>query len=87
VENIENREDEYLSNDALETHGRPAESMPAITKTERVDSKPMDIDEAAMQMRLSKRNFLVFTNSKSKNTNVIYRRKDGNLGLIEAFPK
>jgi putative sigma-54 modulation protein len=61
--------------------------MLTITKTERVDSKPMDIDEAAMQMGLSKKNFLVFTNSKSKNTNVIYRRKDGNLGLIEASTK
>jgi len=87
LENIKNIEGEYLSNDAIETHGKLAESMPMITKTERVDSKPMDIDEAAMQMRLSKRNFLVFTNSQSKNTNVIYRRKDGNLGLIEAFPK
>jgi putative sigma-54 modulation protein len=48
-----------------------------------VDTKPMDVDEAAQQMDLSKRNFLVFFNSKSNNINVIYKRNDGNLGLIE----
>ena len=63
------------------------ESEPNIIKIERVDIKPMDINEAAMQLDLSKRNFLVFTNSKSKNTNVIYKRKDGDLGLIEASTK
>jgi putative sigma-54 modulation protein len=64
-----------------------SDSEPAITKTELLDIKPMDIDEAAMQIKLSKRNFLVFTNSKSKNINIIYKRKDGNLGLIKTFTK
>jgi len=87
LENIKNTEGEYFLNGGIDTHDKLAESMPTITKTERVDSKPMDIDEAAMQMGLSKKNFLVFTNSKSKNTNVIYRLKDGNLGLIETSTK
>jgi len=86
-ENARSAEGESLANGEIETHDKPAESMPTVIRTEKVDSKPMDIDEAAMQMRLSKRNFLVFTNSKSKNTNVIYRRKDGNLGLIETSTK
>ena len=63
------------------------ESEPKIIKTERVDVKPMDIGEAAMQMELSKQSFLVFTNAKSKQINIIYKRKDGNLGLIETFTK
>jgi len=82
-ENIKNSEGEYSQNSGIETRDQQAESNPTITKTERVDSKPMDIDEAAMQMRLSKKNFLVFTDSKSKNIYVIYRRKDRNFGLIE----
>ena len=86
-ENIKNIEGEHLVNGGMEIHNGLTESMPTVIKTEKVDSKPMDIDEAAMQMRLSKREFLVFTNSKSKNTNVIYRRKDGNLGLIETSSK
>jgi putative sigma-54 modulation protein len=71
----------------IEAQDKLAESGPKIIKTERVDIKPMDISEAVMQLDLSKGNFLVFTNSRSKNINVIYRRKDGNLGLIEAFTK
>jgi putative sigma-54 modulation protein len=43
----------------------------------------MDIDEAVMQMDLANSEFLVFTNAKTRNINVIYRRKDGNFGLIE----
>jgi putative sigma-54 modulation protein len=45
--------------------------------------KPMDIDEAIMQMDLMKGNFLVFTNSQSDKVNVLYRRNDGNYGLIQ----
>ena len=87
LENIKNIEGEDFLDGGIEIHDNLAESKPTIIKTERVDNKPMDIDEAAMQMRLSKRNFLVFTDSKSKNINVIYRRKDGNLGLIETSTK
>jgi putative sigma-54 modulation protein len=54
-----------------------------IIEVERMVAKPMDPEEAAMQINLSKQDFLVFRNSKSREINVIYRRKDGNLGLIE----
>ncbi len=87
LENIKNIEGEDFLDGGIEIHDNLAESKPTIIKTERVDNKPMDIDEAAMQMRLSKRNFLVFTDSKSKNINVIYRRKDGALGHIETSTK
>jgi putative sigma-54 modulation protein len=71
----------------IEAQDKFSESEPKIIKTERVDIKPMDINEAVMQLELSKRSFLVFTNSKSKDINVIYKRKDGDLGLIEATGK
>ncbi|MGB5158134.1 ribosome hibernation promotion factor [Desulfobacterium sp. N47] len=48
-----------------------------------IEYKPMDIEEAAMQMDLVNDNFLVFTNSRSEKINVLYRRKDGNYGLIQ----
>lgn len=48
-----------------------------------IEFKPMDVDEAMMQMDLTDNYFLVFTNSKSEKVNVIYRRKDGNYGLIQ----
>ena len=43
----------------------------------------MSPDEAAMQMELLDKNFFVFTNVGSGEINVIYRRNDGNFGLIE----
>ena len=45
-------------------------------------AKPMDVDEAIMQLDLSNSEFLVFTNSRSHRLNVLYRRQDGNYGLI-----
>ena len=56
---------------------------PQIIKTKQINAKPMDIDEAIMQMDLANSEFLVFTNAKTLDINVIYRRKDGNYGLIE----
>jgi putative sigma-54 modulation protein len=48
-----------------------------------IEYKPMDVDEAIMQMDLVTDNFLVFSNAKTDQINVLYRRKDGNLGLIQ----
>jgi len=51
-----------------------------------IDYKPMDVDEAIMQMDLVEDNFMVFTNSRSDRVNVLYRRKDGHYGLIQPNP-
>jgi putative sigma-54 modulation protein len=45
-------------------------------------AKPMSVEEALMQMDLLNNDFLVFTRPDSSDVNVIYRRKDGNYGLI-----
>ncbi|MCL6451698.1 MAG: sigma 54 modulation/S30EA ribosomal C-terminal domain-containing protein [Acetobacteraceae bacterium] len=45
--------------------------------------KPMSLEEAIMQMNLVGHDFFVFTNAESEQVNVVYRRKDGNYGLIE----
>ena len=45
--------------------------------------KPMDVEEAVLQMDLVEDNFLVFTNARSDQVNVLYRRKDGHYGLIQ----
>lgn len=50
---------------------------------EKLAAKPMDPEEAALQFNLSQKDFLVFRNSHSREINVIYKRKDGNLALIE----
>ena len=43
----------------------------------------MSVEEAVMQMDLLHKDFIVFTDSTSSEINVLYRRKDGNYGLIE----
>jgi len=55
----------------------------ARIEVEKIVAKPMDAEEAAMQFNLSQQDFLVFRNSRTREINVIYRRKDGNLGLME----
>lgn len=54
-----------------------------LIEVEKMFAKPMDPEEAAMQLQLSRQDFLVFRNARSSEVNVIYKRKDGNLGLIE----
>jgi len=80
---LENIKGNDLLINGVETQEGQVESGPTIIKAERADIKPMDINEAAMQIDISKRNFFVFSNSKSKSINIIYKRNDGNLGLIE----
>lgn len=43
----------------------------------------MDIDDAVSELNSGKENFFVFNNSRTEQLNVIYRRGDGNLGLIQ----
>lgn len=55
---------------------------PKIIRTDSFNVKPMSVDEAVMQMDLLEKDFLVFTDSNSESINVVYRREDGNYGLI-----
>jgi putative sigma-54 modulation protein len=59
------------------------EPVPTIIKSRSFDTKPMSIEEAAMQMELLKRDFFIFTNAASGQINVLHKRKDGNVGHIE----
>ncbi|WP_099159884.1 ribosome hibernation-promoting factor, HPF/YfiA family [Virgibacillus ndiopensis] len=54
-----------------------------IVRTKRFNLKPMDSEEAVLQMDMLGHAFYVFTNAISGDTNVVYRRKDGKYGLIE----
>ncbi len=58
-------------------------SEPSVVQTEKYPVKPMFIDEAVLQMEMSTKQFLVFLNAKSEKVNVIFRRKNGDFGLIE----
>jgi putative sigma-54 modulation protein len=53
-------------------------------KSSTFQAKPMTLDEAVLQLELLNTQFFVFQNAKDHAINVVYRREDGNLGLIEA---
>ncbi len=59
------------------------EEVGVIFKRERFDAKPMSAEDGAMQMETLGRDFFVFMNSETSEMNVLYRRTDGNYGLIE----
>ena len=61
----------------------PAENLPRVIRSRRYAIKPMTVDEAVMQVQGSKDSFLVFRDAGSQRVNVLYRRHDGNFGLIE----
>jgi putative sigma-54 modulation protein len=55
---------------------------PVIIRSRSFPIKPMSVEEAVMQMDLLHKDFLVFTDDASEEINVVYRRRDGNYGLI-----
>lgn len=61
----------------------PEETHPKIARVKRFPIKPMSVEEAVEQMELLGHDFFLFLNSTSSDYNVIYRRRDGNYGLIE----
>jgi len=95
VEKIERRVRRYKEKLVDHKHqtGRPEaaeaspshleDRIPQIIKTKRFDLKPMLPEEAVMQMELLDKDFFIFSNIGSGQVNVIYKRKDGNIGLIE----
>ena len=54
-----------------------------IVKTKRFAVKPMDAEEACVQMELLGHNFFVFRNAETDEVNVVYKRKGNTYGLIE----
>jgi putative sigma-54 modulation protein len=78
--------DEAASVEASENGAEPALPIPTIVKTKRFNMKPMHPDEAALQLELVGHEFYLFLNAESDAVAVIYRRRDGNLGVIEPVP-
>ncbi len=55
---------------------------PQIIRSSSFSVKPMSVEEAVMQMDLLHKDFLVYTDSTTEHLSVVYRRDDGNYGLI-----
>ena len=61
----------------------PIETKEEIVKRKKVEMKPMNEEEAMMQMDLVDHDFFVYKDIDTKSVNVIYKRKDGTFGIIE----
>ena len=61
-----------------------AEAAPAkVVRSKQIDLKPMDLEEALLQMDLLGHDFFIYTDVEDNTTNVLYRREDGDVGLLE----
>ena len=87
VERKQEYKEEYKEEriEELIQKGKEAENEfePEIVRTKKFAMKPMDVKEAVMQMDLLGHDFFVFSNANTEEVNVVYKRKDGNYGLIE----
>ncbi|VUW94681.1 Ribosome-associated factor Y [Streptococcus constellatus] len=60
------------------------ETAPAkVVRSKQIDLKPMDLEEALLQMDLLGHDFFIYTDVEDNTTNVLYRREDGDVGLLE----
>ena len=60
------------------------EAAPAkVVRSKQIDLKPMDLEEALLQMDLLVHDFFIYTDVEDNTTNVLYRREDGDVGLLE----
>lgn len=61
----------------------PAPPKPRIVSTEKHPVKPMHVEDAALQLELWERDFIIFHSVESEKLSVLYRRPDGGFGLVE----
>ncbi len=82
-------EKRFHANDSIRFEEIPDAVEPivesSIVKTKRFGVKPMGPEEAVLQMELLGHDFFVFLNGDTEEINVVYKRKDGDFGLIEPY--
>ena len=54
-----------------------------IVRSKRINLKPMDSEEAVLQMNMLGHDFFIYTDAETMEISIVYRRKDGRYGLIE----
>ena len=68
---------------AAEAETAIGQELPRIIKTHEIAAKPLSIDDAALEVDEAANGFVVFRNADTQRLNVVYKRKDGNIGWIE----
>ena len=75
--------EEAFSMDAVDYSEYGSEPDARLVKVKSFEMKPMTVDEAMLQLDLLGHSFFMFRNAQTDEINVLYKRKDGNFGLIE----
>ena len=73
---------EFWSEEVVESSSLGRSSTPRIVESTRLHVKPMTIDEAALELDRSESEFVVFRAEEAGGLTVLYRRRDGDYGLI-----
>jgi len=80
---IDSKQGSYGLSEAFATETPLEEEEIVITRQKKFPMKPMDPEEACIEMELSGHNFFVFRNAETEQVNVVYKRKGNTYGLIE----
>ena len=83
ITKLQRRSNESLRFSNFDEVASEEDDQGEIVKVKKFNIKPMSTEEAILQMELVEHNFFVFKDSDTDNVNVIYKRKDGNYGLLE----
>jgi putative sigma-54 modulation protein len=73
-----------VRHDVLDVIEHPDRPSHRVVKSQQLQARPMTVDEAILQMELLDSSFFVFQNAEDRSLNVVYKRDDGTLGLLEA---
>jgi putative sigma-54 modulation protein len=73
-----------VRHDVLDVIDHPDRPSHRVVKSKRFEARPMTVDDAILQMELVDSSFFVFLNEGDRAVNVVYKRDDGTLGLLEA---
>jgi putative sigma-54 modulation protein len=65
------------------SRSRAAARVPRIMRSERYRLKPLSAEDAAMEMEATQSELVVYRDANTYRVNVVYRRKDGNFGLVD----
>ncbi len=68
---------------AFAEHKQDKEAVKAVSRRKTLVNKPMDEEEAVLQFEIFGHDFFIFEDAQSENTKVLYKRKDGEYGIIE----
>jgi len=82
-EKIQDKKSQAKSHQEGEVAASGADQKPRIVYERGYFVKPMSVEEAVLQIDITPNNFIIFQNTDSKQINMIYKRQDGDLGLVE----